>query len=766
MSALTADLASILASVRRPGDFFVAGTAELRMPSLLVDGVGPIALPLLPAQAAQLAAAAEPAPYGRGEETLVDPAVRRSWQIAPQHVRIGGRGWTATLDSILARLPEGLGVDKPISAELHKLLLYETGGFFVGHRDTEKAAGMFGTLVIVLPSHFAGGELIVRNKGREARLDLHRDDPAEVGFAAFYADCVHEVLPVTDGHRLTLVYNLLRAGGGKPPEPPGYEREQGRLASLLEAWSARKASPVDDGTPDKVIHILEHAYTQAELDFAKLKGVDAAVAGVLAAAAAQAQCDLHLALLAVEESGIAEYADTGSYRRGRWDYEDEFEAGEMTDRSVILSQWRAPDGSPRMAGEIPAEDDEFAPPNTLDDLDPDEEHFHEATGNEGASYERTYRRAALVLWPAHARFAVLAQGGLKATLPYLEDLTQRRADSAGAEQAALVAEAHDLAGYMIAAWPQADWYYAEGTQPSDIARMLGLLVRLRDTDAIERFLRAVVFARRRRQGDNTAIIAALETLPPESAPTLIEHLMRGPAAAAPAAAANLLARLATVWPDDRRGSLAGAASLLLAALPGDPARASPGDRAHTPRALEERPGVEPGLVADALTGLAAIDPALAERAVAYVLAKPRTYGVDAILLPALRQLAGHAIFHAPALGPLRDAVLAHLRARVAEPLAPPADWRRASKLPCHCAHCQQLARFLDDPGTKAWVFKAAEADRSHVLETIRKAGCDVDTRTDRQGRPYKLVCTKNQASYGMRVEQRAQDLKDLELLAP
>jgi len=56
MSSLAADLTAILAGVRRPGDFFVSGTAELRAPSLQVEGVGPVALPLLPVQAAQLAA--------------------------------------------------------------------------------------------------------------------------------------------------------------------------------------------------------------------------------------------------------------------------------------------------------------------------------------------------------------------------------------------------------------------------------------------------------------------------------------------------------------------------------------------------------------------------------------------------------------------------------------------------------------------------------------------------------------------------------------
>jgi len=33
--------------------------------------------------------------------------------------------------------------------------------------------------------------------------------------------------------------------------------------------------------------------------------------------------------------------------------------------------------------------------------------------------------------------------------------------------------------------------------------------------------------------------------------------------------------------------------------------------------------------------------------------------------------------------------------------------------------------------------------------------------TDRRGRPYSLVCTKNQASYDRRAHQRQQDLAHL-----
>jgi hypothetical protein len=66
MSMIAADLASLLATVLRPGDFCTAGTAELLPPSLRVDGVGPVALPLLQIQTEKLIDVAEPAPFGRG----------------------------------------------------------------------------------------------------------------------------------------------------------------------------------------------------------------------------------------------------------------------------------------------------------------------------------------------------------------------------------------------------------------------------------------------------------------------------------------------------------------------------------------------------------------------------------------------------------------------------------------------------------------------------------------------------------------------------
>lgn len=75
-----------------------------------------------------------------------------------------------------------------------------------------------------------------------------------------------------------------------------------------------------------------------------------------------------------------------------------------------------------------------------------------------------------------------------------------------------------------------------------------------------------------------------------------------------------------------------------------------------------------------------------------------------------------------------------------------------------------LGSFLDDATQPAWVFAAAEARRRHMESTIRSAGCDVDTATERRGSPHRLIVKKNRASYNRRRVQRANDLAERERL--
>ena len=568
-------------------------------------------------QAAELIALAERAPFGRGEETLVDTEVRRTWQLGADRVRIEGKYWKGTLDRILERVASGLGVTEPIEAEFYKLLIYDEGSFFVSHRDTEKSDGMFATLVIVLPSQSEGGDLVVRHRGRETQLNLSVDEPAEAAFAAFYADCVHEVLPITKGHRLTLIYNLLRKGAVL--EPPCYDSEQARVTSLLRSWVSRPETQ-DDEKPVKIIYPLEHAYTPAALSFEALKGADAGVAGVLAAAAKDTDIDLHLALLTIEESGYAEPVFYGS-SYGRWHSSDEdFEVGEVTDSYGALGEWWRLDGTPSALGDIPVDDNELSPPGRFDEMEPDDEHFHEATGNEGASFERTYRRAALVLWPHERFFTVLCQAGLKATLPYLGELVERWAVSDKDPQSSLRRQAQDLAKHMISGWTIGRWYPSDDEAPSDAAKMLTLLARLEETALINAFLTSITADGDYNSGDNKAIIAAVSLLPLKQATAVIEHIITGNRDKALCGCGNLLLRAVEALPE---GCLEGAAKIIVEALQGMPKSES--------SYRDEKP--DPDFIADLMTALGRIDMALADRAADYILDHPKRYRLDGILVP-------------------------------------------------------------------------------------------------------------------------------------
>jgi hypothetical protein len=757
MSSIADALAALLSTVRTPGDFYAAGTTELLLPRLAVDGVGPIALPLLPFQAEQLIAVAQRAPYGRGGETLVDTTVRRTWQIGADQVQIEGKSWSRTLESLVARAAAGLGVTGLVAAELYKLLIYDQGSHFVSHRDTEKAPGMFATLIITLPSVHAGGELVVRHKGREVRLELRCDDPSEGAYAAFYADCVHEVLPVTAGYRMVLVYNLLRPGKGHAPLPPNHEKEQAGLEALLLRWSARKAAPNDD-TPEKLVFLLQHAYTPAELSFPTLKGPDAAAAAVLTAATQQSGCDLHVALLTIEESGWAEH--TGFSRPRRWgrdndEGDDEFEIGEVNDCSRTLSDWGRPDGSPVALGDFPISDAELSPPDALADMEPDEQHFQEATGNEGASFERTYRRAALVLWPKERRLAVLSRAGLSVTLPYLDGLVGRWAASGDDRESLLWSDAHQLAGHMLHNWPGT--YRSHRDDESDGATMLALMTRLRDAEYIEAILIDIIAAGAHGRSDNEAVVMALGQLPARQASELVERIIAANADMCLGSCADLLARCARV--DSLATGLVPAGKTLVLALPGDPTQV---------RQLGfswQRQRIDADFVVDIASALSRIDAKLADAAVGHLLAWPNTYGVDDVILPAVRQLTHKSGTRALAAVPrLSAACVEYLRGRVALALEAPGDWSRARASGCACDCCGELSQFLVNPSQRIWAFKAGESDRRHVEETIRRERCDVDRATDKRGRPYSLVCTKNQASHDRRAEQRKQDLKDLQLL--
>lgn len=411
----------ILENVESPGSFAVGESCdkgELLMPGLVVDGVGAIGLPLTEIQAVELSKRCEDAPFGRGAVTIVDKSVRNTFQLSPATFKITNPSWTTDLDNITIRACNGLGVHSHrVEAQLYKLLLYEEGSFFAPHRDSEKVDGMFGTLVIVLPSKFTGGELVVNHKGEVKTFDQGSLSNFKSQFAAFYADCNHELKRVTSGHRLCLVYNLVQvASYGSRPRASGRSKQIRRLKAAASKW----AGEYDD---NKIIIKTSHKYTPAGIrngkGSMKYKGGDASMVDLLDLAIAEgAEIDYDHGVFSLTEYGTGEGENFSNYyhRRNRWrDYDDDddgqnFTWGETIDRhfSLTLSNF----GQVYLNGEEQDMVDEYFE-------DPHPETF-EPTGNEGVNAERQYADVeAIVIWPRSQRWRVVTNNDSSKMCEYL-----------------------------------------------------------------------------------------------------------------------------------------------------------------------------------------------------------------------------------------------------------------------------------------------------------------------------------------------------------
>jgi hypothetical protein len=150
-----------LASVRRPGDFFAHGSLDAPMPRIVVRDAGVLSFPVPSGQVEAITAQCERAPYGRGRETTLDTTVRKVWQLAPSRLDISGKSWPGTFEKILSICAEGLGCTGANVSARSTSSPCMTKVLSKAHRDSETSEGKFGTLLIVLPQPYSGGELVV-----------------------------------------------------------------------------------------------------------------------------------------------------------------------------------------------------------------------------------------------------------------------------------------------------------------------------------------------------------------------------------------------------------------------------------------------------------------------------------------------------------------------------------------------------------------------------------------------------------------------------
>lgn len=396
MNNIKEKILNCLKDVKGSGKFVTAHTVPFLFPGLQIEGIGELSYPINDVQAKALISTAHKAPFGKGKETVLDNNVRSAWEINADKLTFHGKQWAIFLNKILGDIKPELGIeDYAISAHLYKMLIYEKGDFFLQHKDSEKEKGMFGTLIIALPARHTGGELVVSFDNKDEVVDFAKDsNDYKISYAAFYADCDHEVKPVTAGYRVCLVYNLIQEKTGEKIEPATVETHAVQLANIIKEQE-------QPGDIKPYIVLLGHQYTPENFSEQSLKLNDRYKADILFSAAQKLGFYAKMCLVTSYLAGMPE--DGGGYD----DADEDAAMEEVFDESLDIEHWAE--------SEVPAlnavsfEEEDLITSFALKD---DQPILKEATGymgNYGPDLMHWYHYAAVVIWspPTNAQLLPL-----------------------------------------------------------------------------------------------------------------------------------------------------------------------------------------------------------------------------------------------------------------------------------------------------------------------------------------------------------------------
>ncbi|KAH6678827.1 hypothetical protein F5X68DRAFT_263813 [Plectosphaerella plurivora] len=207
-------------------------------PGLKILDKLPISLPLRPSDAESIRDTCRQAPFGRGNDTVVDTSVRKTWELDHTQFHHCNPALDAFLkDTLLKKAADDLGLES-VRAEPYKLLLYEAGSFFKPLKDSEKTPGMVATLVICLPSEHQGGDVHLSFGGMTRVLSSGSGSKFDMTALAWYGDVTHEVKDLTSGHRLVITYNVILDSPSSEDSVLFLEQAV-TLRKMLEDWRWR-----------------------------------------------------------------------------------------------------------------------------------------------------------------------------------------------------------------------------------------------------------------------------------------------------------------------------------------------------------------------------------------------------------------------------------------------------------------------------------------------------------------------------------------------
>ncbi len=704
------ELLTLLDKVETSGTFSVSGTLPPIPPGLKVKGVGNIALPFLEQQAKALIEFSQQSPFGYGEETIFDTNVRNSWQIAAEDFELTNPQWEEALQEAVEQIGKQLGLaGGKIEFEQYKLLIYEEGGFFAAHRDTEKMANMFGTLVINLPSEHAGGELIVSHGGQSNSYLFADNDLFHPGFVAFYADCYHEVKPVTSGYRINLIYNLAIADRKEQPLLSQQSKVFEDIGQAIQKWTRENSeNPI-------LTYLLEHSYTEQNISMSNLKHSDFAKASVLLNAAEENGCQAFLCLATYYRTSYGETVYYGRYSSPYDLDESDFEEYDVDTEEVYAHSFVSAKGVKIDVKKLRLDEDELLAKTSLREGPGRDYSISEATGNEGATKDLWYHRGAIIIWPKDREFDLVTRMDLDYGIHVLKTSLQEQNLADDDYRQKIV----QLADHILENMP--------GYRKDEISKEI---ILIGDVALLKKFLHKQMNQYSLSQVDGQIVRQILERFGWQPFEEDIRPYLT-----------------------PRRGALGWLNSLLLAggSLSGE-------GQAVMTRWVNElwQPSLEYGLTKEAIANLVQMVSllkieALTDEIIAFLSGQKQqefltaTYGPA--LVSSLKALKGRD-YDQTIMKKFSEDIRQRIKADFPAPPEAPKDWSREGQLNCNCEFCTEVNQFLPDPERNEISFyKTLKRNLLHVESKVEESRVELDVKIYRRTPKFDGTCRKNQNRY-------------------
>ena len=574
-------------------------------------------------------------------------------------------------------------------------------------------------------------------------------------YAALYADCQHELCTVTRGHRLCLVYNLMHAGPGYCPAPIDNTLLVKRAVEAMKGWIEHPCS-----YPPMIAIPLAHKYCEASLSFACLKNTDRAKADLLRMVNQEVPFDLFLCIVKIAQQWGGEcYSECSSFMEG-----------DLIEQKMMAEHLVSPSG--KKAENITLDDEMIMPEGALDsvlDSEPDDEEL-EVTGNEGATMDRWYSQAALLLWPRQHRLEALGLGimGDRLSKSIKKNSPLERS---GEKWQKYYGMCQKLIPVALSQKPNAETattLLLSAIALGECTLVSSLLGPTSDTDnsttepvTAASYLASAEFL--------DAVLLACSTFTWDSLQPCLSKLLESGATQDVVGCVQLFYRLVTLQPSLKPEQQAMGQEL---AVPICKVLGEEQDIVSRPITCwfwmsDPPPSAvrSQDFVCSLLKTLSLLDCTThLESLLTHFLSLPKRYPLETVLIPAAEEFDQWSGKKCNALLRFSAVGIDKLEATTKTPIDEPLNWSQNVTITCKCQDCTELKLFFQHPTRTSARFKRKESRHYHLEDQMRTSNCDCTHTTERSGNSKTLVVTKTRKKLEVKKQERETTLRLLSRL--